>query len=63
MNSILIRKDKKEKTIKRHTKLTSTVYSNSLAINNQKMGVITTRIDEMTFCFRFFNTVMMINLC
>ena len=59
---VLIGREKKEKTIKRHTKLRSAVYSNSLAMNNQKEGVITTRIDSMTFLFHFLNTVM-INLC
>ena len=40
---------KKEKTIKRHTKLRSAVFSNSFAMTNQKVGVITTRIGAMTF--------------
>ena len=45
---------KKEKTINRHTQFRSAVYSNSVAINNQKVGVITTRIDAMTFRFHIF---------
>ena len=40
---------KKKKQFRIHTKFRSAVYSNSLAITNQKMGVITTRIDAMTF--------------
>ena len=53
MNSILIGREKKEKTIKRHTKLRSAVYSNSLAMTNQKVSVITTRIGAMTFRWHF----------
>ena len=49
LNSILFGREKKEKTIKRHTRLRSAVYSNSLAMNNQKVGVITTGIDAMKF--------------
>ena len=40
---------KKEKTIKRHTKLRSAVYSSTLAMTNKKVSVITTRIGAMTF--------------
>ena len=57
MNSILIGREKKEETIKRHTKLRSAVYSNSLAMTYQKMGVITTenRCDyiSVTFFFKY----------
>ena len=62
MNSILIGGEKKEKTIKRHTKLRSAVYSNSLAMTYQKMRVITTenRCDYISVTF-FLNTVV-INL-
>ena len=49
------RKREKEKTIRMHTKLRRAVYSNSLAMNNQKMGVIMTRNDATTFRFQFFN--------
>ena len=52
LNSTLFGREKKN-TIRRHTKLRSVVYSNSLVMNNQNVGVITTRLDAMTFRFHF----------